>query len=147
MRLRLCLLQPDLSLPEWATLPARVSAHAPQFLWSPSHYFLSDLIRNVVPQSPSPSKSLFSQRLGRERRCVHLKRRCVHLKLRATMCALEASLVVYRLVERPRRICYNSSWETKLVVYRLPFTTLLYFDTLSKHLFIQHLNPILSPSF
>jgi hypothetical protein len=30
------------------TLPARVSAHAPQSLWSASHYFLSDLIGNVL---------------------------------------------------------------------------------------------------
>jgi hypothetical protein len=29
-RLRLCFLHPDLSLTEWVTLPARVSAHAPQ---------------------------------------------------------------------------------------------------------------------
>jgi hypothetical protein len=35
------------------TLPARVRAHAPQLLWSPSHYFLPDLIGHVLPQSPS----------------------------------------------------------------------------------------------
>jgi hypothetical protein len=34
------------------TLPARVSEHAPQFSLSPSHYFLSDLIGNILPQSP-----------------------------------------------------------------------------------------------
>ena len=27
-----------------STLPARVSAHIPQFSWSPSPYFLSDLV-------------------------------------------------------------------------------------------------------
>ena len=32
--------------PTQSTLPARVSAHAPQFSWSPSPYFLSDPIEN-----------------------------------------------------------------------------------------------------
>jgi hypothetical protein len=37
---------------QWVTRLERFSAHSPQFLWSPSHYFLSDLIGNVLPQSP-----------------------------------------------------------------------------------------------
>jgi len=35
------------------SLPACVSAHAPQISLSLSHYFLSDLIGNVLPHSPS----------------------------------------------------------------------------------------------
>jgi hypothetical protein len=46
-RLRLCFLQPDVSL----TLPARVSAHAPQLSLSPSYYFLSDLMENTTSKS------------------------------------------------------------------------------------------------
>ena len=46
---RLCLPQPDLSLTitKWVTVLSRVSAHAPQFSFSPSPYFLSDLIGNM----------------------------------------------------------------------------------------------------
>ncbi len=50
-RLRLCFLHPDLSLTEWVTLPARVSAHAPQLSLSPSHYFLPDLMENMTSKS------------------------------------------------------------------------------------------------
>jgi hypothetical protein len=50
-RLRLCFLQSDLSLTEWVTLPARVSAHAPQLSLSSSHYFLSDLMDNTTSKS------------------------------------------------------------------------------------------------
>ncbi len=49
--LKLCFLQPDLRLTEWVTLPARVSAHAPQLLLSPSHYFRSDLMENTTSKS------------------------------------------------------------------------------------------------
>jgi hypothetical protein len=38
-------------IPE-TTLPARVSAHAPQLSWSPSHYFLSDLMENTTLKVP-----------------------------------------------------------------------------------------------
>jgi hypothetical protein len=37
--LRLCFRQPDMSLTECVTLPARVRAHAHQLSLSPSHYF------------------------------------------------------------------------------------------------------------
>ena len=47
-RLRLCFLQPGLSLPEWVNLPARVSAHAPQLSLSPSQ-----ISWRILPQSPS----------------------------------------------------------------------------------------------
>jgi hypothetical protein len=47
-RVRLCFLQPDLSLTEWVTLPARVSVHAPQVSLSPNHDFLSDLMKNTT---------------------------------------------------------------------------------------------------
>jgi hypothetical protein len=30
------------------TLPARVSVQAPQYSWSPSPYFLTDLIENIL---------------------------------------------------------------------------------------------------
>ena len=33
--------------------------HAPQFSWSPSHYFLLDLIGNVLSQSPYTAKLTF----------------------------------------------------------------------------------------
>jgi hypothetical protein len=33
------------------TLPARVSAHAPQLSLSPSHYFLPDLMENMTSKS------------------------------------------------------------------------------------------------
>ena len=36
---------------ELVTLSTRISTHAPQFVLSLSHYFLSDLIGNVLTQS------------------------------------------------------------------------------------------------
>jgi hypothetical protein len=66
-RLRLWFLRPDLSLTERVNLPARVSAHDPQFSLSPSHYFLSDLIGNVIPHYKVPLRVLVdsTSRVGR----------------------------------------------------------------------------------
>ena len=50
-KLRLCFLQPDLSLKEWVTLPARVSVHASQLSLSPSHELLQDLMENTNSKS------------------------------------------------------------------------------------------------
>jgi hypothetical protein len=54
----LCRLQPDLSLTERVVLSARANAHVPRISLSVSlfhDYFLPDLIRNILPQSPPRS--------------------------------------------------------------------------------------------
>ena len=50
-RLRLCFLHPDLNLTEWVTLPVHVSTHTPHLSFSPSHYFLSDIMDNTTSNS------------------------------------------------------------------------------------------------
>jgi hypothetical protein len=63
-----CLLQPDLSLTEWVTLPDRVSAHAPWFSLSPSPYWahcLSDLIGNSLTEKKTPQHAAHAAKINK----------------------------------------------------------------------------------